>query len=89
MGNLPLPSVLLANIQPSDNKIDKHAYPTNGTLKIVIVIVCFTESWLNDDMNNIQLVGLKLFLQVRTVASGKTRGGSLCIFCKQQLVDDI
>jgi hypothetical protein len=30
-------------------------------------------------MNNIQLAGYKLYLQDRTAASGKTRGGSLCI----------
>ena len=43
-------------------------------------ILFFTESWLNDDMNKIQLVGFTLFRQDRTAASAKTRGGDLCIF---------
>ena len=41
-------------------------------------ILCFTESWVNDDTINIQLA--TLYWQDRTVASTKTRGGGLCIF---------
>ena len=79
VGNRPFPSVLLANVQSLDNKIDYgHVYPTNGT--IITNILCFTESWLNDDMNNIQLVVYTLYRQDRTAASGKTRCGGLCIF---------
>ena len=40
----------------------------------------FHESWLNDDINNIQLVGYTLYWQDRTAAYGKTRGGGLYIF---------
>ena len=43
-------------------------------------ILCLTKSWLNNDMINLQLVGVNLFHQDRTAASGKTRGGGLCIF---------
>ena len=56
----------------------EHVYPTNGTFKNCIL--CFYESWLNNDMINIQLAGFKIFRQDRTVASGKTRGGGICIF---------
>ena len=42
-------------------------------------ILCFTESWLNDDMD-IQLAGYTLHRQDRTAHSGKTRGGGPCIF---------
>ena len=38
-------------------------------------ILCFTESWLTDDIKNIQLAGYTLYRQGRTAASGKTRGG--------------
>jgi hypothetical protein len=81
VANQPLPSVLLANIQSLENKWDKlkarifyqrHIQNCN--------ILCFTESWLNDDINNIQLVGYTLYRQDRTAASGKTRGGGLCLF---------
>ena len=43
-------------------------------------ILCFTELWLNNDINNIQLAGYTLYRQDRTAASGKTRGDGLCIF---------
>ena len=39
-------------------------------------ILCFTESWLNDDMDDMQSAG---FRQDRTAASGKTRAGCLSI----------
>ena len=41
---------------------------------------CFTESWLKDDMNNIQLAGFSVHQQYRTAASSKNRGGGLCLF---------
>ena len=43
-------------------------------------ILCFTESWLNDDMDNIQLAGFSVHRQDRIAASGKTSGGVLCLF---------
>ena len=48
-------------------------YPTNGTLKTVIY--CFTESWLNKDMDNIQLAGFSMYRQDRTATSRKTSSG--------------
>jgi hypothetical protein len=44
------------------------------------IFLCFMESWLNDDNINIQLAGYTMYWQDRTAASGKTRGGGLCIF---------
>ena len=38
------------------------------------------DSWLNDDIINIQLAGYTLYGQGRTAASGKTRGGAQCIY---------
>ena len=43
-------------------------------------ILCFTGSWLNDDMENKQLAGFSVHCQDRTAASGKTMGGGLCLF---------
>ena len=80
VANLPLPSVLLANVQSLDNKLDELKARLSYQRDIKNCnILCFTESWLNDDMNNIQLAGYTLYRQDRTAASGKTSGG-LCIF---------
>ena len=75
VANLPLPSVLLANVQSLDNKMDDLK-----ARDIESNILCFTELWLNDDTNNIHLTGYTLYRQDRTAASGKTRGDGLCIF---------
>jgi hypothetical protein len=83
-----LPSVLLANVQLLENKWEE--------LKARIFyqrdiknckILCFTESWLNDDIKNIQLVGYALYRQVRTAASGKTRVRGPMHICKQLMHD--
>ena len=88
--NLPLPSVLLANVQSLDNKVDKLQACISYQWDIKNCnILCFTESCLNDDMNNIHLAGFKLFRQNRTAASGKTRGWRSMYICKQQLVHKI
>lgn len=80
-GNLPLPLVLLANVQSIGYKIEKLRACISYQKDIKNCnISCFTESWLNNDMINIQLAGFKLFQQDRTAASAKTRGDGLCIF---------
>jgi ribosome assembly protein 1 len=48
-------------------------------------ILCFTEPWLNDNIDNIQLAGFSLHRQDRTATSGKTRGGGLCLFVNNSL----
>ena len=81
VGNLPLPSILLANVQSLDSKIDKLRTCISYQRDIKNCnILCFTKSWLNEDMNNIQLGGFTICRRDRTAASGKTRGGGLCIF---------
>jgi hypothetical protein len=78
----PLPSILLvANMQSLENKIDDLRGTLNYQQDIQnCSILCFTESWLNDDTINIQLAGYTLYREDRTAASGKTRSGGLCIF---------
>jgi hypothetical protein len=81
VANLPLPSVLLTSVQSLDNKLDELKAHLSYQRDIKNCnILCFNESWLNDDMNNIQLAGYTLYRQDRTAASGKTRSGGLCIF---------
>ncbi|CDQ73825.1 unnamed protein product [Oncorhynchus mykiss] len=83
-GNLPLPSILLANVQSLDNKLDEVRSQISYQQDIKNCnILCFTESWLNDDMDNTQLAGYTLHRLDRTAHSGKMRGGMcmcLCIF---------
>jgi hypothetical protein len=54
-------------------------YTTNRTLKTVISYVS-TDSWLNDDVYNIELAGLSMHQQDREAMSGKTRGGVVYLF---------
>ena len=80
MGKLPLLSILLANVQSLDNKLDEIRSRISYQRDIKNCnILCFTESWLNDDME-IQLAGYTLHQQDKTAHSVKTRGGCLCIF---------
>ena len=84
--NLPSPSVLLANVQSTENKIDKLRLRISYQQDIKNCnILCFTESWLNYNIINIQLAGFRLNRQARTAASGKSRGGRLCIFVNNSL----
>ena len=79
MANLPLLSVLLANVQSLENKWDKLKARTSYQQDIInLIILCFTESWLNDDTDNIQLAGFSVHRQDRT--SFLTRGEGLCLF---------
>ena len=80
VGKMPLPSILLANVQSLDNELDEVRSQISYQRDIKNCnILCSTESWLNDDMD-IQLAGYTLHRQDRTAHSGKTRVGSLCIF---------
>ena len=52
LGKLPLPSILLANVQSLDNKLAEVRSRTSYQRDIKNCnILCFTESWLNDDMD--------------------------------------
>ena len=77
MANVPVPSILLANVQSLENKWDilKVRLSYQQDIKNCNIL-CFTELWLNDDIKNIQLVGYTLYRQDKTAASGKTRGES-------------
>ena len=73
---LPLPSVLLANVQSLDNKIVdlRLRYLTNRTLKTITSYVS------PRDTDNIDLAGCFMYRQNREVTSGKTRGGGVFLF---------
>ena len=81
VSNPPLPSVLLANVQSLENKLDELRSRLTFQRDIKNCnILCFTELGLTDDMDNIQLAGFSVHRQDRTAASDKTRGGGLCLF---------
>ena len=42
-------------------------------------ILCFTEAWLSDDTDNIELSGYSMLRQDRNATSGKT-SGDVCLF---------
>uniref|UniRef100_A0AAZ3NT85 Uncharacterized protein n=1 Tax=Oncorhynchus tshawytscha TaxID=74940 RepID=A0AAZ3NT85_ONCTS len=63
VGKLPLPSILLANVQSLDNKLDEVRSQISYQQDVKNCnILCFTESWLNDDMD-ILLAGYTLHRQ--------------------------
>ncbi|KAM9503804.1 uncharacterized protein ACWYII_000907 isoform 1-T7 [Salvelinus alpinus] len=65
----PLPSILLANVQSLENKITELRGRLNYQRDIKNCnILCFTESWLNDDNINIQLAGYTMYRLDRTAA---------------------
>jgi hypothetical protein len=42
-------------------------------------ILCFSESWLNKDMDNIHLAGFSMHRQGQTAALGKVKGEGVCL----------
>ncbi|KAK1795637.1 hypothetical protein P4O66_001130 [Electrophorus voltai] len=79
----PLPSILLANVQSLDNKLDdlwarikfqRDIWDCN--------LLCFTESWLNPAVANHAIQPAEFFSvhrMDRTADSGKSRGGGVCV----------
>jgi hypothetical protein len=66
-----LPSVLLAKVQSLENKLDdlrsRLSYQQdikNGN------ILCFTELWLNNDTDNIELAGFSVHWEDKAATSG-------------------
>ena len=81
VGNPPLTSILLANVQSLENKLDELRLRLSYQRDMKNCnILCFTESWLNDDTYNIQMARFSLHLQDRTAMSGKMGGAGVCLF---------
>ena len=87
VSNPTLPSVLLANLQSLDNKMDEVRSRLSYQRDIKYCnILCFTESWLNDDTDNIELAG----------CTGRTeklrlvrRGVGVCLFLNKSWCADV
>ena len=81
VGKPPLPSVLLANVQSLENKLDELRLRLSYQWDIKNWnILCFTEMWLNDDTDNIELAAFSVHRQDRAATSGKMRAGGVCLF---------
>lgn len=69
------PFVLLANVQSLENKLDElHSRLSYQRDLKNCNILCFSESWLNKIMENINLVGFSIHQQDRMASSGKLKG---------------
>ena len=76
----PLPSVLWANVQTLENKLDLclRLFCQQGLKNCNIL--CFSELWLNRDMDNVHLVGFSMHRQKSDSRLGKTEGREVRLF---------
>jgi hypothetical protein len=82
---LPLLSILLANVQSFNNKMDdlrlRLSYQRDIKNCNILCLRCgLNEMWLNEDTDNIELARFSMHQQNRDATSGKMRGGCLS-FC--------
>ncbi|KAK1802517.1 hypothetical protein P4O66_021800 [Electrophorus voltai] len=79
----PLPSILLANVQSLDNKLDDLRARIKFQRDIRDCnLLCFTESWLNPAVPNHAIQPAEFFSvhrMDRTADSGKSRGSRVCV----------
>ncbi len=83
-----LPTILLSNVRSLENKLDiiRLGRTTQRETRECCVFV-FTKTWLNNNIPDsaIQLHGLTCYRADRdTALSGKTRGGSLCVYINKE-----
>ncbi|KAK1784837.1 hypothetical protein P4O66_018184 [Electrophorus voltai] len=79
----PLPSILLANVQSLDNRLDDLRARIKFQRDIWDCnLLCFTESWLNPAVPSHAIQPAEFFSvhrMDRTADSGKSRGGGVCV----------
>ncbi|KAI3352418.1 hypothetical protein L3Q82_005377 [Scortum barcoo] len=78
----PLPSILLANVQSLDNKLDelRSRMAFQRDIKNCNVLVFTETTWLDPSIPDSAIVteGLSIHRQDRTINSGKSKGGGVC-----------
>ncbi|RXN39336.1 leucine-rich repeat-containing 24-like protein [Labeo rohita] len=78
----PLPSILLANVQSLENKLDDLRARAKFQRDIRDCnLLCFTETWLNPAVPDHAIQPAEFFSvhrMDRTRDSGKSRGGGVC-----------
>jgi hypothetical protein len=71
----------LANMQSFEFKLDDLRLRLSYQRDIKNCgILCFTETWLNDDTDHLELTIFSVHRQDKAATSGKTGGGGLCLF---------
>ncbi len=87
----PLPSILLANVQSLDNKMDDLRARISFQWDIRDCnILCLTETWLMPTFPDTAVTASDNFsvLQMdRTAEAGKTKGGGVCFFINKKWCD--
>lgn len=77
MNKLPMPFILLANVQLLENKIDDLLLRLSYQQDIKNSnILCFTEMWLNEETEKIELAGSRRIEMLPLVR----RGLGVCVF---------
>lgn len=90
--NPPLPSILLANVQSLDNKMDELHARINFQRDIAnCCVLAFTETWLDPTVPDSAATpaGFSIYRQDRTTESGKRRGGWVCIMVNSRWGTDV
>ena len=88
----PLPSILLANVQSLDNKLDelRSRLAFQRDIKNCCVLA-FTETWLNPLIPDFAIAqdGFSIHRQDRTNDSGKSKGGGVCFMINNKWCSDV
>ncbi|KAI4904828.1 hypothetical protein NFI96_006812 [Prochilodus magdalenae] len=89
---LPLPSLLLANVCSLENKLDelRARITTQREIREGCTLI-LKETWLSDSTPDsaIQLQTHSVHRGDRTAASGKNKGGGVCVFVNKRCCSDI
>ncbi|KAI5629002.1 gastrula zinc finger protein XlCGF28.1-like [Silurus asotus] len=87
----PLPSILLANVQSLENKLDDLRARVKFQRDIRDCnLLCFTETWLNPAVPDHAIQPAEFFSVYRmdrTLDSGKSRGGGVCLMVNKHWCD--
>ncbi len=87
----PLPSILLANVQSLDNKMDDLRARISFQRDIRDCnIICLTETWLTPSVPDTAVTpsdNFSVLRMDRTAEAGKTKGGGVCFFINKKWCD--
>ncbi len=87
----PLPSILLANVQSLDNKMDDLRARISFQRDIRDCnIICLTETWLTPTVPDTAVMpsdNFSVLRMDRTAEAGKTKGGGVCFFINKKWCD--
>lgn len=83
---LPLPTIIFGNAQSLNNKTDEFEACCNFLKEFREAnIICLTETWLKDTQDDPHINNFSVYRRDRTEeATGKTRGGGVCVFVNSQ-----